>query len=123
MYTTKRGDVYFADLNPVVGSEQGGDIRPVLIIQNNKGNKFSPTLIIAPITNRAKAKIPTHVKLDNIEFLREDSIILLEQIKTIDRSRLKEYIGRLDNLTMSRVNNALSISVGLQENKRILKQC
>ncbi len=113
MHNTKRGDVYYADLNPVIGSEQGGEIRPVVVIQNNVGNKYSPTLIIAPITNRQKAKIPTHVVLNKIDFLREDSIILLEQLKTIDRTRLKNYIGRLDDLAMDIVDRALAISVGL----------
>ncbi len=115
MHTTVRGDIYYADLNPVIGSEQGGDIRPVLVIQNDVGNKFSPTVIVAAITNRKKTDIPTHVKIKNADYMKKDSIILLEQIRTIDRSRLREYIGCLDNRNMIRVDKALAISIGLNK--------
>ncbi len=110
----KRGEIYYADLSPVVGSEQGG-VRPVLIIQNDVGNKYSPTVIAAAITSQInKAKMPTHIELSACEYgLNKDSVILLEQIRTIDKKRLREKIGRLDEALMSRVNNALSISFGL----------
>ena len=110
----KRGEIYYADLSPVVGSEQGG-VRPVLIIQNDVGNKYSPTVIAAAITSQInKAKMPTHIELSACEYgLNKDSVILLEQIRTIDKKRLREKIGRLDETLMSRVNNALSISFGL----------
>jgi mRNA interferase MazF len=110
----KRGDVYFADLSPVVGSEQGG-VRPVLIIQNDIGNRFSPTVIVAAITAQIqKAKLPTHVEIDakNYGFDR-DSVILLEQIRTIDKQRLTDKITHLDDEMMYRVNEALQISLGL----------
>ena len=110
----KRGDIYYADLSPVVGSEQGG-IRPVLIIQNDIGNKYSPTVIAAAITSRInKAKMPTHIELTAKEYgLNKDSVILLEQIRTIDKRRLRERIGRIDDGLMVSVNDALSISFGL----------
>lgn len=110
----KRGDIYYADLSPVVGSEQGG-IRPVLIIQNDVGNKYSPTVIAAAITSRInKAKMPTHIELSAAEYgLNKDSVVLLEQIRTIDKKRLREKIGRLDDALMEEVNEALSISFGL----------
>ncbi|MED1903779.1 type II toxin-antitoxin system endoribonuclease NdoA [Bacillus thuringiensis] len=110
----KRGDVYFADLSPVVGSEQGG-VRPVLVIQNDIGNRFSPTVIVAAITAQIqKAKLPTHVEIDakNYGFER-DSVILLEQIRTIDKQRLTDKITHLDEVMMSRVDEALQISLGL----------
>lgn len=112
----KRGDIYYADLSPVVGSEQGG-IRPVLIIQNDVGNKYSPTVIAAAITSQInKAKMPTHIELTACEYgLSKDSVILLEQIRTIDKKRLREKIGRLDEELMVRVNYALSISFGLSD--------
>lgn len=110
----KRGDIFYADLSPVVGSEQGG-IRPVLIVQNDIGNKYSPTVIAAAITSQInKAKLPTHIELNAQEYgLLKDSVILLEQIRTIDKKRLREKIGRLDDELMERVNEALSISFGL----------
>ena len=110
----KRGDIYYADLSPVVGSEQGG-IRPVLIIQNDIGNKYSPTVIAAAITSRInKAKMPTHIELTAKEYgLNKDSVVLLEQIRTIDKRRLRERIGRIDDGIMVSVNDALSISFGL----------
>lgn len=108
--------MYYADLSPVVGSEQGG-VRPVLIIQNDVGNKYSPTVIAAAITSQInKAKMPTHIELSACEYgLNKDSVILLEQIRTIDKKRLREKIGRLDDVLMSSVNDALSISFGLGE--------
>lgn len=110
----RRGDIYYADLSPVVGSEQGG-IRPVLIIQNNVGNRFSPTVIAAAITSReSKAKLPTHIRLyANHSGLSKDSVVLLEQIRTIDKRRLKEKMGTLNSLDMYKVDEALSISFGL----------
>ena len=112
----KRGDIYYADLSPVVGSEQGG-IRPVLIIQNDVGNKYSPTVIAAAITSQInKAKMPTHIELPAKDYgLNKDSVVLLEQIRTIDKKRLREKIGHLDNSLMTTVNDALSISFGLSE--------
>ena len=110
----KRGDIYYADLSPVVGCEQGG-IRPVLVIQNDIGNKYSPTVIAAAITSQInKAKMPTHIELAAKDYgLNKDSVILLEQIRTIDKRRLREKIGRIDDGLMASVNNALSISFGL----------
>ena len=110
----KRGDIYYADLSPVVGSEQGGR-RPVLVIQNDIGNKYSPTVIAAAITSQInKAKMPTHIELAAKDYgLNKDSVILLEQIRTIDKRRLREKIGRIDDRLMASVNNALSISFGL----------
>lgn len=115
----KRGEVYLADLSPVQGSEQGGK-RPVVIIQNDVGNKFSPTLIVAAITGKIdKAKIPTHVEVnaENYNF-KTDSVILLEQIRTIDKTRLQEKLTYLDNEKMKEVDAALSISLGLSENPK-----
>ncbi|MBM7644674.1 MULTISPECIES: type II toxin-antitoxin system PemK/MazF family toxin [Scopulibacillus] len=110
----KRGDVYFADLSPVVGSEQGG-VRPVLIIQNDIGNRFSPTVVIAAITAQIqKAKLPTHVEIDAKKYgFDRDSVILLEQIRTIDKQRLTDKITHLDDDMMHNVNEAIQISLGL----------
>jgi len=110
----KRGDIFYADLSPVVGSEQGG-IRPVLIIQNDIGNKYSPTVIIAAITSQInKAKMPTHIELSNNEYgLSKDSVILAEQVRTIDKKRLKEKIGHLDDSLMIQIDLALKISLGI----------
>ncbi|MEQ2528714.1 type II toxin-antitoxin system PemK/MazF family toxin [Robertmurraya yapensis] len=112
----KRGDVYFADLSPVVGSEQGG-VRPVLVIQNDIGNRFSPTVIIAAITAQIqKAKLPTHVEIDAKRYgFERDSVILLEQIRTIDKQRLTDKITHLDEEMMEKVDEALQISLGLIE--------
>lgn len=109
-----RGEMYYADLSPVVGSEQGG-VRPVLVIQNDIGNKYSPTIIIAAITSQlTKAKLPTHIELDKDKYnLSKDSVILLEQIRTLDKRRLKEKIGNLDMSTMHAVDVALMISLGV----------
>ena len=111
----KRGELYYADLSPVVGSEQGG-VRPILIVQNDTGNKYSPTIIAAAVTSQInKAKLPTHIELCANEFgLVKDSVILLEQIRTLDKRRLKERIGELSPTTMKKVNNALLISLGFQ---------
>ncbi len=110
----KRGDIFYADLSPVVGSEQGG-MRPVLIVQNDTGNKHSPTVIAAAITSQTgKAKLPTHIELSGQSVgLSRDSVILLEQIRTLDKSRLREKMGKLDGETMTRVDNAIAVSFGL----------
>ncbi len=111
----KRGDMFYADLSPVIGSEQGG-IRPVLIIQNDTGNKYSPTVIAAAITSQTgKTKLPTHIEIGSNEVgLKSDSVVLTEQIRTIDKSRLKEKIGHIDdNEIMNKVNGAIGISFGL----------
>ncbi|MFD0961993.1 type II toxin-antitoxin system PemK/MazF family toxin [Paenibacillus chungangensis] len=110
----KRGDVFFADLSPVVGSEQGG-VRPVLVIQNDIGNRFSPTVIVAAITAQIqKAKLPTHVEMEaEAHGFDRDSVVLLEQIRTIDKQRLTDKITHLDDETMRKVDDALLISVGL----------
>ena len=114
--TVQRGDIYYADLSPVVGSEQGG-VRPVLIIQNDIGNKYSPTVIAAAITSQTgKSKLPTHISVYADKYgLARDSIILLEQIRTIDKRRLKEKMGHLDESVMGQVNNAISVSFGLED--------
>ena len=116
MDMVKRGDLYYADLSPVVGSEQGG-VRPVLIVQNNVGNKYSPTIIAAAITSQLdKAKLPTHIALPANEYgLPKNSVVLLEQIRTLDKRRLKEKIGELPINMMSRVNEALLVSLGFFE--------
>ncbi len=110
----KRGDIYYADLSPVVGSEQGG-VRPVLIIQNDTGNRHSPTVIAAAITSQTgKARLPTHIDLSaNTYGLPKDSVVLLEQIRTLDKRRLREYMGRLDEDLMGRVDDAIAVSFGL----------
>jgi mRNA interferase MazF len=112
----KRGDIYYADLSPVIGSEQGG-IRPVLILQNDIGNKYSPTVIIAAITSQInKAKLPTHVEISSEEYgLNKDSVILLEQIRTIDKRRLKDKIGHISDELMHQVDDSLMVSLGLIE--------
>ena len=110
----KRGDIYYADLSPVIGSEQGG-VRPVLVVQNDVGNRYSPTVIAAAITSQInKAKLPTHIEICAQEYgLSRDSVVLLEQVRTIDKKRLKEKIGHLDENMMGRVNTALEISLGI----------
>ena len=114
MMSVKRGDIYYADLSPVVGSEQGG-LRPVLIIQNDVGNRYSPTVIAAAITSRmSKTKLPTHIDIYAEQVgLAKDSIVLLEQIRTLDKRRLKEKMGHLDENMMSAVNAAIAVSFGL----------
>lgn len=115
--TVRRGDIYYADLSPVVGSEQGG-VRPVLIVQNDVGNKYSPTVIAAAITSqRDKTRLPTHIQVTGEGCgLARDSIVLLEQVRTLDKRRLRERMGRLDGHSMDRVNHALSVSFGLGTN-------
>ena len=112
--SVRRGDIYYADLSPVVGSEQGG-VRPVLIIQNDMGNRHSPTVIAAAITSQLnKAKLPTHIELiDQHCGLTRDSVVLLEQVRTLDKKRLKERMGKIDDPSMSQIDRALSISFGL----------
>ena len=112
----KRGDIYYADLSPVVGSEQGG-MRPVLIVQNDTGNRHSPTVIAAAITSQTgKARLPTHIELSARNYgLSRDSVVLLEQIRTLDKSRLRERMGQLDGATRDRVNSAIAVSFGLTQ--------
>lgn len=122
--TVKRGDIFYADLSPVVGSEQGG-LRPVLIVQNDVGNRYSPTVIAAAITSRlGKNKLPTHIDIQRADTvdtdvfgLAKDSVILLEQIRTLDKKRLKEKMGHLDDRLMRQVNDAISISFGLDTSR------
>lgn len=114
--SVKRGDIYYADLSPVVGSEQGG-VRPVLIIQNDTGNRYSPTVIAAAITSQTgKTRLPTHIDLpvDQSCGLSRDSVVLLEQVRTLDKKRLREYMGRLDEEQMARVDGAIAVSFGLR---------
>ncbi|MBN4069296.1 MAG: PemK family transcriptional regulator [Alkaliphilus sp.] len=110
----KRGDIFYADLSPVIGSEQGG-VRPVLIVQNDIGNRYSPTVIVAAITSQiSKAKLPTHVEITAKEYgLPKDSVILLEQIRTIDKKRLEEKVGNIDEAIMERVNEGLCVSFSI----------
>ena len=114
MLIVSRGELYYADLSPVVGSEQGG-LRPVLIVQNNVGNKFSPTVIIAAITSQiTKAKLPTHIELNKDKYnLPKDSVVLLEQLRTLDKLRLKDKVGSLDEQMMHKIDIALMISLGI----------
>ncbi|SRR5690554_2266115 len=110
----KRGDIYYADLSPVIGSEQGG-VRPILVIQNDVGNKYSPTIIVAAITSQInKARLPTHIEITAPDYgLPKDSVVLLEQIRTIDKKRLREKIGKFDEDMMRKVDEGLRISIGL----------
>lgn len=112
----KKGDLYFADLSPVIGSEQGG-VRPVLVVQNNVGNKYSPTIIVAAVTSqRNKANLPTHVEIKaEGNGLSKNSVVLLEQLRTIDKKRLKERIGSIDQTRLPDVNEALGVSLGIAE--------
>ena len=116
--TVKRGEIYYADLSPVVGSEQGG-VRPVLIIQNDVGNRFSPTVIAAAITSQKdKTRLPTHIQLNSRDCgLARDSVVLLEQVRTIAKRRLKERMGKVEDPYMDQVDHALSISFGLEPTK------
>ena len=116
--TVRRGDIFYADLSPVVGSEQGGT-RPVLIVQNDTGNRHSPTVIAAAITSQTgKARLPTHINIAGGSVgLSKDSVILLEQIRTIDKRRLREHMGRLDEKQMSMVDDAIAVSFGLPETR------
>ncbi len=106
----KRGDLFYADLNPVIGSEQGG-IRPVLVVQNNIGNMHSPTIVVLPITSSKKPILPVHAKVDDTDLLTNGSIVLAEQIRTIDKRRLRSYIGSLDSDAMKRVDEIIKISL------------
>lgn len=110
--TVKRGDVFLADLDPVVGSEQGG-IRPVLVVQNNIGNRYSPTLVVLPLSTAKKNYLPTHIHICGSKSLPRDSIVLAEQIRTIDRYRLREYVGSIDKEIMDEINRAMKISIGV----------
>lgn len=116
----KRGEMYYADLSPVVGSEQGG-IRPILVVQNDIGNKYSPTIIAAAVTSKLnKARLPTHIELSAENYgLPKDSVVLLEQLRTLDKRRLKEKIGLLDDDTMEKVNDGLLISLGFEVKHKI----
>jgi len=116
--SVKRGDIFYADLSPVVGSEQGGT-RPVLIVQNDTGNRHSPTVIAAAITSQTgKARLPTHINIPGGSVgLSKDSVILLEQIRTIDKRRLREHMGRLDEQQMSMVDDAIAVSFGLHDGR------
>ena len=123
MQNVRRGDIYYADLSPVVGSEQGG-LRPVLIVQNDVGNRYSPTVIAAAITSRlGKTRMPTHIDIHAERVgLAKDSVILLEQIRTLDKRRLKEKMGHLDEEMMSEVNTAIAVSFGLSASPRNEKE-
>ncbi len=116
----RRGEIYYADLSPVVGSEQGG-MRPVLIVQNDVGNRYSPTVIAAAITSQQnKARLPTHIEIEARTYgLSKDSIVLLEQVRTLDKRRLREKMGCLDERAMQRVDNAIAISLGLSRDREI----
>ena len=118
----RRGDIYHADLNPILGSEQGG-YRPVLIIQNNMGNKYSPTVIVAAITSQPKTKLPTHVPLKEIAGLEKHSVVLLEQVRTIDKRRLDDYVGTLDRQLMLKVDKALRSSTGVKKLDKPILMC
>ena len=111
----KKGDMYYADLNPVIGSEQGG-VRPVLVIQNNAGNRYSPTVIVAAMSGKVveKADLPTHYKVRAYAGLQEESLVLLEQIRTIDKKRMRNYIGKLDKADMEQVDRCLAVSLALK---------
>ena len=119
--SVKRGEIYYADLSPVVGSEQGG-VRPVLIIQNDTGNRYSPTVIAAAITSQTgKARLPTHIELPVEEEcgLTKDSVVLLEQVRTLDKKRLRERMGRVDERTMEKIDTAIAVSFGLPHDRMV----
>ncbi len=110
----KRGDIYYADLSPVIGSEQAG-VRPIVIVQNDIGNKFSPTIIGIAITSKQKARLPTHIEIEGTKYgLDKDSVILAEQIRTLDKRRLKEKVGTIDDKTMEKIQRAIEISFGMR---------
>lgn len=120
MNQIKRGEIYFADLSPVVGSEQDG-VRPVLILQNDMGNRYSPTTMVAAITGRkTKTDLPTHVRI-SVTGLKSESIVLLEQIRTIDKSRLGEYVGKLSKNDMGRIDHAIIVSLGIKTMEELLR--
>lgn len=108
----KRGDVFYADLDPIIGSEQGG-VRPVLVVQNNVGNKYSPTVVVLPISSAKKTKMPTHIGIYGTKMLPKDSIIMAEQIRTIDRNRLQNYVGSVGLEIMKKVDRAVKIGIGV----------
>ncbi len=108
----KRGDVFYADLNPTIGSEQGG-VRPVLTVQNNVGNKYSPTVVVLPISSAKKTNMPTHIRICDSKMLPKNSIVLAEQIRTIDRNRLQKYVGSIGLEIMEKVDQAVKISIGV----------
>ena len=118
----RRGDIYHADLNPIFGSEQGG-YRPVLIIQNNRGNQHSPTVIVAAITSRPKTKLPTHVPINGIRGLEKESFVLLEQIRTVDKRRLDDYVGRLNQDQMNKIEKALRTSMEIKKLDKPVLMC
>lgn len=118
----RRGEIYHADLEPVVGSEQGG-YRPVIILQNNRGNYYSPTVIVAPITSRPKTKLPTHVPLKAMKGLEKDSVVLLEQVRTIDKIRLDDLVGTVSQTQMNKVEDAFRTSTGVKKLDRPLVMC
>jgi len=119
--SVKRGDIYYADLSPVVGSEQGG-VRPVLIIQNDTGNRYSPTVIAAAITSQTgKARLPTHIELSAARSgLTRDSVVLLEQVRTLDKRRLREKMGKADDAVMEQIDTAIAVSFGLQQHDHLV---
>lgn len=112
----KRGDIFYADLDPIIGSEQGG-VRPVLVVQNNVGNKYSPTLVVLPISSAKKINMPTHIQIYGSKMLPKNSIVLAEQIRTIDRSRLKSYVGSVGLEIMAKVDMAVKISIGVKNDE------
>jgi mRNA interferase MazF len=119
--SVKRGEIYYADLSPVVGSEQGG-VRPVLIIQNDTGNRYSPTVIAAAITSQTgKARLPTHIELpvDQSCGLTKESVVLLEQVRTLDKKRLRECMGRVDERVMEKIDTAIAVSFGLPHDRMV----
>lgn len=118
----RRGDIYHADLNPVIGCEQGG-YRPILIIQNDRGNYYSQTVIVAAITSRLKSKLPTHIPLKSMRGLEKDSVVLLEQIRTLDKKRLDDFLGTLDKQQMLKVDQALRISIGIRMLDKPILMC
>lgn len=118
----RRGDIFYANLDPVIGSEQGG-IRPVLVIQNNTGNEYSPTVIVAAITSKPKTKLPTHVSLKNRKGLEKNSVVLLEQIRTIDKIRLENYVGTVDRFQMRKIDEALRRSTGVKKLDKPIEMC
>ena len=118
----KRGDIYYANMDPVLGSEQGG-YRPVLIVQNNRGNLYSPTVIVAAITSRLKHKMSTHVMLGKTGGLEKNSVVLLEQIRTLDKRRLRDYVGTVDRFQMQKIDRALRISLQIKRICKPLEMC
>ena len=108
----KRGDIFYADLDPIIGSEQGG-VRPVLVVQNNVGNRYSPTVVVLPISSAKKNNMPTHIHICGSKMLSKDSVVLAEQIRTIDRNRLKSYVGSIGFEIMEKVDKAVKISIGV----------